>query len=82
LWILVGLVTGWLSGEITHGRGFGGLLGYIVIAILGAILGGWLFTLLGTSDSLNNILFSLLASFGGAVVLLVLIGLIRRPNLP
>jgi uncharacterized membrane protein YeaQ/YmgE (transglycosylase-associated protein family) len=78
-WIIIGLVAGWLAGEVMRGHGFG-LLGNIVVGILGAILGGWLFSLLGIGGGVNGFnLGSLITAFLGAVVLLALIGLVRRP---
>ena len=42
IWIIVGAVAGWLAGLVVRGFGFG-LVGNIVVGILGAVLGGWLF---------------------------------------
>lgn len=42
--IIVGLIAGWLGGVITRAGGFGCLMD-IVVGVIGAILGGWLFTL-------------------------------------
>ena len=47
LWFcLVGIVAGWLAGVLVKGGGFG-LIGDLVVGVLGALLGGWLFTKLG-----------------------------------
>ena len=43
---IVGIIAGWLAGQIMKGRGFG-LIGNLVVGILGAMLGGWLFGFLG-----------------------------------
>jgi len=45
-WIVVGLIAGWLAGKVMKGGGFGVLMD-IVIGMVGAILGGWAFGLLG-----------------------------------
>jgi uncharacterized membrane protein YeaQ/YmgE (transglycosylase-associated protein family) len=45
-WILIGLVAGWLTGKITRGRGFGCLVD-IILGLVGAVIGGWLFSRLG-----------------------------------
>ena len=45
---IIGIVAGWLAGQIMKGRGFG-LVGNLVVGVLGAILGGWLFSALGIS---------------------------------
>lgn len=74
LWFLIiGAVAGWLAGLAMKGRGFG-LLGNLVVGILGAILGGWLFgAYIG-----GGLIGSLVVAFLGAVILLLLIGLIKR----
>jgi len=76
--LLVGAVVGWLAGLIVRGYGFG-LLGNIVVGIVGAFLAGWLLPRLGVSFSLGNALVTTIVyDTIGAVVLLLLIGLIRR----
>jgi uncharacterized membrane protein YeaQ/YmgE (transglycosylase-associated protein family) len=76
LWfILLGAVAGWLAGQITKGGGFG-LLGNIIVGILGAVIGGWLAGVLGIFS--GSLLGSLLIATGGAVVLLFVIGLIKK----
>ena len=73
--LLVGAVAGWLAGQIVSGYGFG-LLGNIVVGILGAFVASFLFherSLIG-SPIIDAILWATL----GAVILLFLIGLIRR----
>ncbi|MFH1480484.1 MAG: GlsB/YeaQ/YmgE family stress response membrane protein, partial [Pseudomonadota bacterium] len=46
--IAIGAIAGWLAGVIIKGHGFG-LLGNIIIGVIGAFFGGWLFSLLGIS---------------------------------
>jgi uncharacterized membrane protein YeaQ/YmgE (transglycosylase-associated protein family) len=77
-WIVVGLISGWLAGELMRGSGFG-LLGNIIVGIVGALLGGFLATaLFEVADPLSGInLPTLLISFLGAVVLLALLRLLR-----
>lgn len=74
--LLIGAVSGWLAGVIRQGYGFG-LVGNIVIGILGAFLGSWLFRSLGVSLG-GDLLGTIVTSVIGALVLLFLIGLIRR----
>jgi uncharacterized membrane protein YeaQ/YmgE (transglycosylase-associated protein family) len=45
-WIIIGLIAGWLANLILKGRG-GGLFGNLVVGLIGAIVGGWLFGALG-----------------------------------
>jgi uncharacterized membrane protein YeaQ/YmgE (transglycosylase-associated protein family) len=76
--LIIGAVAGWLAGVIVRGFGFG-LLGNIVVGIIGALLAGWLLPALGVSFSLGNpIVTSIVYALIGAVVLLVIIGLIKR----
>jgi uncharacterized membrane protein YeaQ/YmgE (transglycosylase-associated protein family) len=78
IFLLIGAIAGWLAGLIVRGFGFG-LLGNIVVGIIGAFLAGWLLPTLGVSFSLGSpIVTSIVYAMIGAIVLLVLIGLIRR----
>lgn len=73
LWyILIGLVAGWLAGLIVKGSGSGLLLN-IVIGIVGSVLGGWLFRLIGLGST--SIWGSLITALVGAIVLLLIVGL-------
>ena len=74
--ILIGAVAGWLAGQIMKGAGFG-LIGNIVVGVIGAILGGWLFSVLGLSVG-GGIIGSLITALVGAVVLLFIIGLVKK----
>ena len=77
LWfLLIGAIAGWLAGQIMKGRGFG-LLGNIVVGVVGALLGGFLFRLLGISA--GGTVGGLVMAVAGAVVLLFLIGLVKKP---
>ena len=78
IFLLIGAIAGWLAGLIVRGFGFG-LLGNIVVGIIGAFLAGWLLPQLGIGFSLvNPIVTSIVYAMIGAIVLLVIIGLIRR----
>ena len=77
LTLLIGAVSGWLAGQIRQGYGFG-LLGNIVVGILGAFIGGWLLGSVLHVSLGGGILGVILTSVIGALVLLFLIGLIRR----
>jgi uncharacterized membrane protein YeaQ/YmgE (transglycosylase-associated protein family) len=74
-WIVIGAIAGWLAGLLVKGYGFG-LIGNIVVGILGAGVAGLLAPRLGlhTESFGGNIIASLL----GALVLLILVGLVRR----
>jgi uncharacterized membrane protein YeaQ/YmgE (transglycosylase-associated protein family) len=78
IWLVVGIVAGWLAGVIVKGYGLG-LVGNLVVGIIGAFLAGWLLPQLGVSFSLGNPLVTSIAyATIGAVVLLLLVGLVRR----
>lgn len=68
-WIIIGLVAGWLTGKVTRGRGFG-CLANILLGLIGALVGGWIFTKLGIVA--GGVFGSLAAAFVGAVVLVAI----------
>jgi uncharacterized membrane protein YeaQ/YmgE (transglycosylase-associated protein family) len=74
LFILVGLIAGALAGRVVSGHGYG-MFGDIVVGVIGAFLGGWIFsTFLGVAG--GGVLMSLVTAFIGAVALLWLIRLV------
>lgn len=76
--LIIGAVSGWLAGLLFKGYG-NGLLWNIVIGIAGAFVGGWLLGELGVKVNLGSAMVNLIVtSVVGAVVLLLLAGLIRR----
>jgi len=76
IWVvLVGILAGWLAGQITKGRGFG-LLGDLIVGILGSSLGSFLFGVIGIFT--YGLLGRLVMAVVGAIVLLWLIRLIKR----
>ncbi|HPG09044.1 MAG TPA: GlsB/YeaQ/YmgE family stress response membrane protein [Saprospiraceae bacterium] len=79
IWILLGAVAGWLAGQLYKGSGFG-LFGNIVVGILGSFLGGWLGHKMGVAGATTGgfSLASILTAVVGAVVLLFIIGLLKR----
>lgn len=73
-WIILGLIAGFLAGLVMKGGGYG-IVGDIVVGIVGALLGGWLSSvLLGISVD-NNFLnpVNILIAFIGAVILIALL---------
>jgi uncharacterized membrane protein YeaQ/YmgE (transglycosylase-associated protein family) len=74
--LVVGAIAGWLAGKIVRGFGFG-LLWNIVIGIIGAFFGVWLLNKLGFVP-FSGFVGSIVNAVIGAVILLVIIGLIRR----
>jgi uncharacterized membrane protein YeaQ/YmgE (transglycosylase-associated protein family) len=76
IFLVVGVVAGWLAGQLVRGSGFG-LVGDLVVGILGAIIGGWLLGRLGIMIG-GGIIGAIIDAVIGAVVLLLLIRLVRR----
>jgi len=74
--LIVGAIAGWLAGKIVRGFGFG-LIWNIVIGIIGAFVGVWLLTKLGIVP-FSGFVGSIVNATIGAVVLLFIVGLIRR----
>ena len=74
-WIIVGLVAGVLASFVMGG-GYG-LIGDIIIGIVGAFIGGWLFSQLGVSTPFAGLAGTIFVAFIGAIVLLFLLRLIR-----
>jgi uncharacterized membrane protein YeaQ/YmgE (transglycosylase-associated protein family) len=68
-WIIIGLLAGWIAGEISRGAGFG-CLGNIAIGLVGSILGGWIFSKLGIFG--GGFVYSLAAATVGAVCLVLI----------
>lgn len=73
--LLIGLAAGWLAGQLLKGRSLG-LAGNLIVGVIGAVLGGLLFRLLGLGPT--NILGSLIAATVGAVVFLLALPHIKR----
>lgn len=74
-WIIVGLIAGVLASLLVGGYG---LIADIVIGIVGAFVGGWIFAQLGVSTPFGGLAGTIFTAFIGAVVLLVLLRLLRR----
>ena len=76
VFLIVGAVAGWLAGVIVRGVGFG-LVGNIIVGIVGAFLAGWLLPMLGIAIG-GGIVAAIINALIGAVILLVIIGFIKR----
>jgi uncharacterized membrane protein YeaQ/YmgE (transglycosylase-associated protein family) len=68
-WIFVGLIAGWLAGKVSRGRGFG-CIANIILGLVGAILGGWIFTKLDILG--GGLIYSIAAATLGAVVVVAI----------
>jgi len=77
--IVVGLIAGWLAGQVVKGRGLGPV-GDIIVGILGAFVAAWLLPRLGVamppigSAIVTQIIYSAI----GAIILLLVVGLVKR----
>lgn len=73
-WLIVGLIAGVLASLLVGGYG---LIADIVIGIVGAFVGGWLFRQLGVGTPFSGLAGTIFTAFIGAVVLLVVLRVIR-----
>jgi uncharacterized membrane protein YeaQ/YmgE (transglycosylase-associated protein family) len=76
IWLVIGAIAGWLAGLLVEGYGFG-LVGNIVVGIAGAIIAGWLLPQIGFVLA-GGILATIVNAVIGAVILLLVLGFIRR----
>jgi uncharacterized membrane protein YeaQ/YmgE (transglycosylase-associated protein family) len=76
MWIIVGLVAGVLASLVMGGTGYG-IVGDIIIGIVGAFVGGWIFRQLGTTTPFGGLAGIIFVAFIGAVVLLFVLRVIR-----
>jgi uncharacterized membrane protein YeaQ/YmgE (transglycosylase-associated protein family) len=74
--LLVGLIAGWLAGQVVQGTGFG-LIGDICIGIVGAFIASWLLPKLGIGLG-TGLIRAIIDATIGAIVLLVIIRLVKR----
>jgi uncharacterized membrane protein YeaQ/YmgE (transglycosylase-associated protein family) len=74
-WIIIGVVAGWLAGKLMRGGGFGFIVN-LLVGIAGAVIGGWVFGLLGIAA--GGIIGSLVTALVGAILLLWIISLFKR----
>jgi uncharacterized membrane protein YeaQ/YmgE (transglycosylase-associated protein family) len=72
-WLIIGGVAGWLAGLLVRGAGFG-VLGDIGVGVIGGIIGGFL--LGGTFGASGGLLWTFVASFLGAVILIFVVRLV------
>lgn len=70
-WIILGLIAGFVGSKIVNKRGEG-LVRDILLGVVGAVVGGWLFHFFGAAGVTGLNLYSLLVAVIGAIVVLVL----------
>ena len=76
VFLIVGVVAGWIAGKVVNGSGLG-LIGDLIVGVIGAFIAGWLLPRLGFSLG-TGIIRSVIDAAIGAIVLLLAIRLVRR----
>ena len=76
LWIVIGGLAGWLAGQLLRGRGYG-CIGNVVVGVIGAVTGGWLFQVTGV-EALPGVLGSLFTAVIGAVALIAVLRMLTQ----
>ena len=76
-WIVLGLIAGFIASKLVNKTGEGLVLD-IVLGIVGAVIGGWLFSLFGMHRVTGVNIYSLIVAIVGAIVFLVVYHAIRR----
>ena len=77
-WIVLGALAGWVASIIMGRNDRMGCITNIVVGIIGAFLGGWIFNLFGGAGITGFNIWSFLVAVVGAVVLLAIVGLFTR----
>jgi len=75
IFLAIGAVAGWLAGMIMKGGGFG-LIGDIIVGVIGAVIGGWIFGQLGIAGA--GLVGAIIVATIGAIVLLFIVKLIKK----
>jgi uncharacterized membrane protein YeaQ/YmgE (transglycosylase-associated protein family) len=70
-WIVLGLISGFIASKIVNKSGSGAVID-IVLGIVGAVVGGWLFNTIGHVGVTGVNLYSILVAVVGAVVVLII----------
>ncbi len=75
LFLAVGGAAGWIAGNIMRGGGFG-IVGNVIVGVIGALIGGFVLPLVGIHTA--GLIGSLIAAVVGAVILLWVVGMLKR----
>ena len=76
-WLVLGLIAGYIASKIINKSGEG-LIMDIVLGIVGAVVGGWLFTMLGAAGVTGFNIYSMFVAVIGAIVVLLLYHMVVR----
>ena len=74
-WIVVGLIAGWLAGQVMRGGGYGAVVD-IILGLVGGVVGGWVFGFLGIWPG-GGMIGSIVVAFVGAVILVGITRLLK-----
>ena len=80
LWIILGGVAGWVASLIMKTDSQQGIFLNVVVGIVGAMIGGWLMSAIGESPVTGFNLYSFLVAIVGSVVLIAIVGAVRKNN--
>ena len=74
-WVIVGLIAGWAAGKIMQGGGYGAAMD-IVLGIVGAVVGGWVMSLVGLQA--GGLVGTIIVAIIGAVLLIWITRLLKK----
>lgn len=77
LWIIFGGLVGWVASLIMKTDSQQGIILNVIVGIVGAVVGGWIMSLLGESGVSGFNLYSFLVAIGGAVVFIAILRALR-----
>jgi uncharacterized membrane protein YeaQ/YmgE (transglycosylase-associated protein family) len=75
IWLICGVIAGWITGLIMKGGGFG-LIGDLIVGLIGGLIGGWVAGKIGLGAS--GLLGEILVAVLGGVILVAVLRLFRR----
>jgi uncharacterized membrane protein YeaQ/YmgE (transglycosylase-associated protein family) len=78
LWLIFGALAGWIASKIMNTDAEQGMLANILVGVIGAVIGGYLFNAFGEAKVTGFNFYSLLVAVVGAVVLLAIVKMVRR----
>lgn len=78
IWIIFGGLVGWVASMIMKTDGEQGIVLNVIVGIVGAVIGGWLMSLIGESGVGGFNLYSFLVALVGACVLIAIVRAVRR----
>ncbi len=71
VWIITGLIAGWLAGQVMRGSGYG-LIGDLILGLVGGVVGGWLVGVVAPTAEPSGFAASIIVASIGAIVLIAI----------